>query len=75
MRRLFLLVIFSGLASNPFVQITRVDFQQLIPDLEKENWKPVYKKSGALLAANVNDSSELNILFFRDENGGARRHH
>ena len=62
MRRLVLLIIFGGLASTPFAQITRADFQQLIPDLEKENWKPVYKKSGALLAANLNDSSEMHAM-------------
>jgi hypothetical protein len=62
MRRLFLLIIFGGLASTPFAQITRADFQQLIPDLEKEDWKPVYKKSGALLAANPSDSSEMHAM-------------
>ena len=62
MRRLVLLIIFGGLASTPFAQITRADFQQLIPDLEKEDWKTVYKKSGALLAANPSDSSEMHAM-------------
>jgi hypothetical protein len=62
MRRFFLLVIFSGLRLTPFAQITHADFQQLIPDLKKEDWKPVYKKSGALLTANANDSSEMHAM-------------
>jgi len=62
MRRIFLLVIFSGICLTPFAQITRADFQQLIPDLKKEDWKPVYKKSGALLTANPSDTSEMHAI-------------
>lgn len=62
MRRFFLLVIFSGISMSHFGQVTRADFLELIPYLKKEDWKPVFKKSGTLLAANPEDSSDMHAM-------------
>jgi hypothetical protein len=62
MRRIFLLVVFCGISIIHYGQVTRADFQQLIPYLKKEDWKPIYKKSGALLASNPGDTSEMHAM-------------
>lgn len=62
MRRFFLLVIFSGISMSHFGQVTRTDFLELIPYLKKEDWKPVFKKSGTLLAANRQDSPDMHDM-------------
>ncbi|MCX8486711.1 MAG: hypothetical protein ORN53_05985, partial [Crocinitomicaceae bacterium] len=43
-------------------QVTRSDFKSLIPSIEKEDWKYVFKRSGALLEANPRDSSEMHAM-------------
>lgn len=43
-------------------QLTRSDFKLLIPSIEKEDWKYTFKRSGALLAANPKDSSEMHAM-------------
>lgn len=43
-------------------QVTRSDFKSLIPSIEKEGWKYVFKRSGALLEANPTDSSEMHAM-------------
>ena len=43
-------------------QVTRSDFKSLIPSIENEGWKYVFKRSGALLEANPTDSSEMHAM-------------
>lgn len=43
-------------------QVTRSGFKSLIPSIEKEDWKYVFKRSGALLEANPTDSSEIHAM-------------
>ena len=43
-------------------QVTRSDFKSLFPSIEKEDWKYVFKRSGALLEANPTDSSEMHAM-------------
>ena len=42
--------------------MTRPDFKSLIPSIEKEDWKYTFKRSGALLAWNPNDTSEMHAM-------------
>ena len=42
--------------------MTRPDFKALSPSIEKEDLKYTFKRSGALLAANPNDTSEMHAM-------------
>ena len=57
-----LFILFLSIPWQHDAQVTSADFQELIPYLEKEDWKPVYKKSGTLLLANPTDSSEMHAM-------------
>jgi hypothetical protein len=43
-------------------EITYEEFKGLIPDLQSENWKSAYEKSGKLLESTQNDSSDLRAI-------------
>ena len=64
----FFISIISFLAQT---QVTRSDVKSLIPSLEKEDWKYVFKRSGALLEVNPNGflrnecDNGLNSFIFR----------
>lgn len=68
--RLFVIYI-SCISFLAQTQVTRSDFKSLIPSLEKEDWKYVFKRSGALLEANPNGflrnecDDGLNSFIFR----------
>lgn len=48
--------LFCGISMSYSDQVARADFQEMIQDFIKEDWKPVHKKSGTLLATNPEDS-------------------
>ncbi|MFM6933857.1 MAG: hypothetical protein ACKOXP_00290 [Flavobacteriales bacterium] len=59
----YLLLVFMSVQTwISWTQVTKSDFQEIIPYLEKEDWKFTFKRSGALLAANPTDSSDLHAM-------------
>ena len=54
------IIIFLTISSNTFGQtITYEDFKEVIPFLQKEDFKSAYEKTNKLLKSTTNDSSDL----------------